>query len=139
MAQRREGAHEDTVAEEEQLESRLKTAQRVLLDWLRLVIEEGKDEIQGELEAKAEPSHYRIPYVSRLIAFEVFEEVVLVIRVTVEYRDEDLIKRHEKHIVLDEKKESQQIYQGGLIVLRLAKSVEVINEQGEYHKQITKS
>ncbi len=58
MAQRREGAHEDTVAEEEQLESRLKTAQRVLLDWLRLVIEEGKDEIQGELEAKAEPSHY---------------------------------------------------------------------------------
>lgn len=76
---------------------------------------------------------------SRLIAFEVFEEVVLVIRVTVEYRDENLIKRHEKHVVLDEKKKSQQIYQGGLIVLRLAKSVEVIKEQGEYHKQITKS
>lgn len=58
MAQRREGAHEDTVAEEEQLEGRLKTAQGVLLDWLGLVIEEGKDEVKGELEAEAEPSHY---------------------------------------------------------------------------------
>ena len=63
---------------------------------------------------------------------------MLFILVAVEYGDKNLVKRHEKCIVLNQEQEPQQINQRRLVVLGFPQGVKVIHNQREYHHQVGK-